>query len=57
MKLQEPRLRQRGRASIDFLALIGGASGPCARLSMANWPSGRSPADRCPRTWTRAIAR
>jgi SAM-dependent methyltransferase len=27
MKLQEPRLRQRGRASIDFLALLGGASG------------------------------
>ena len=26
MKLQEPQLRQRGRASIDFLALIGGAS-------------------------------
>lgn len=27
MKLQEPQLRQRGRASIDFLALIAGASG------------------------------
>jgi SAM-dependent methyltransferase len=27
MKLQDPQLRQRGRASIDFLALIGGASG------------------------------
>ncbi len=26
MKLQEPQLRQRGRASIDFLALIAGAS-------------------------------
>ena len=27
MKLQDPQLRQRGRASIDFLALIAGASG------------------------------
>lgn len=27
MKLQNPELRQRGRASIDFLALIAGASG------------------------------
>jgi hypothetical protein len=26
MKLQDPQLRQRGRASIDFLALISGAS-------------------------------
>ena len=28
MKLQEPQLRQRGRASIDFLGLIGGATAP-----------------------------
>ena len=27
MKLQEPQLRQRGRASMDFLALLAGASG------------------------------